>query len=261
MDLSPYRACLIELAQASGEFIRPLFGQTGLAVETKADQSPVTAADRGAEELIRMQLAKKFPQHGIIGEEHGSDRPEAEFVWVLDPIDGTKSFITGVPLWGTLIALLHNGQPVLGCIHQPILGQLMIGDGHTTTLNGRPVHTRQTTQLAASTLLTSDPFNFRNRMGPGTNEFLAQAKLVRTWGDCYGYLLVAAGHADVMIDPIMNPWDIAALVPVLRGAGGVITDWKGNAPYPADSTVACATPELHAAVMAELNVWTVGRDR
>jgi histidinol phosphatase-like enzyme (inositol monophosphatase family) len=252
MDLSPYRDCMIELAKASGDFIRPLFGQTGLPVETKADQTPVTAADRGAEELIRTLLAKKYPAPGIIGEEHGSDRPDAEFVWVLDPIDGTKSFITGVPLWGTLIALLHNGQPVLGCIHQPILSQLMIGDGHSTTLNGRPVHTRQTSKLSDSTFLTSDSINFRNRLGTGTDAFLARPKLVRTWGDCYGYLLVAAGHADIMIDPIMNPWDIAALVPVIRGAGGVITDWTGNAPYPADAIVATATPELHAAVIASI---------
>jgi histidinol phosphatase-like enzyme (inositol monophosphatase family) len=253
MDLTPYHTFLTELATTSGEYIRPYFGQTSLVVELKSDQTPVTAADRGAEELIRGMIGHKFPTHGIIGEELGNENEDAEFVWVLDPIDGTKSFITGVPLWGTLIALLHEGQPVLGCIHQPILSQLMIGDGTTTTLNGRPVHTRATTQMSDSTLLTSDPVNIRNRMGPGTNNFLAQAKLFRTWGDCYGYLLVAAGHAEIMIDPIMNPWDIAALVPVIRGAGGVITDWNGDSAYPAESTVAAATPELHAAVLAGLN--------
>ena len=117
MNLEPYRAFMIELAEKSGDFVRPLFGAPGLAVETKSDQSPVTAADRGAEELMRAMIAKKFPSHGIIGEEFGTERGDAEFVWVLDPIDGTKSFITGVPLWGTLIALLHRGQPVLGAIH------------------------------------------------------------------------------------------------------------------------------------------------
>lgn len=252
MDLSPYRTFMTELAAASGEFICPHFGNPALAVETKADASPVTIADRGAEELLRRLIGKKFPSHGLIGEELGSDRADAEFVWVLDPIDGTKSFITGVPLWGTLIALLHQGQPVLGCIHQPILGQLMLGDGVTTTLNGRTVRTRATTRIEEATLLTSDPLNFRNRMGPGTNEFLVKAKLVRTWGDCYGYLLVASGRADIMIDPIMNPWDIAALVPIIRGAGGVITDWSGGNPYPTESTVAAATPALHAAVLAGL---------
>ncbi len=254
MDLTPYHAFLVELARESGDFIRPLFGQPGLAVETKADQSPVTAADRGAEELLRARIGKKFPTHGIIGEEFGNERADAEFVWVLDPIDGTKSFITGVPLWGTLIALLHRGQPVLGCINQPILGQLMIGDGTTTTLNGRPVRTRACQRLADATLLTSDTLNLAKYHDPAASARLAgQVKLFRTWGDCYGYLLVASGRADICLDPIMNPWDIAALVPVLRGAGGVITNWQGGGAYPAESTVAAATPALHAQVIAALN--------
>jgi myo-inositol-1(or 4)-monophosphatase len=172
---------------------------------------------------------------------------------MLDPIDGTKSFITGVPLWGTLIALLHQGQPVLGCIHQPILGQFMVGDGKVTTLNGRPVRARRTTRIEDATLLTSDPLNpAKYQDGPKFDALIRRARLVRTWGDCYGYLLVAAGHADIMGDPIMNPWDIAALVPVVRGAGGIITDWSGNAPYPAESILAAATPELHAAARATL---------
>lgn len=253
VDLTPYRAFITELAEQSGAFIRPLFGQPGLAVETKGDLSPVTAADRGAEELMRGLIAKKFPAHGIIGEEFGSERADAEFVWVLDPIDGTKSFITGVPLWGTLIALLHRGQPILGVINQPVLGQFMLGDGTSTTLNGRPVRCRATTRIEDSTLLTSDTLNLaRYQNGPACDRLLARAKLVRTWGDCYGYLLVAAGWADVSLDPIMNPWDIAALVPIIRGSGGTISDWQGGAAYPADSTIAAATPTLHAQVVATL---------
>jgi myo-inositol-1(or 4)-monophosphatase len=255
MDFSPYRDFIPELARASGDFIRPLFGRLDLPVEFKSDQSPVTHADRGAEELLRQMIKQKFPAHGIIGEEFGSENPDAEFVWVLDPVDGTKSFVTGVPLWGTLIALLHRGQPVLGCIHQPILQQLMIGDGHVTTLNGAPVRCRPTTRLADATLLTCDWLSPEKYQDAAAFDRLAKsAKLCRTWGDCYGYLLLAAGWADVVVDPIMNPWDIAALVPVIRGAGGVITDWKGGAAYPADSTVAAATPELHAAVLAALKV-------
>ena len=253
MNLDTYRTFMTELADKSGDFVRPLFGAPGLAVETKSDQSPVTAADRGAEELMRGMIAKKFPAHGVIGEEFGSERPEAEFVWVLDPIDGTKSFITGVPLWGTLIALLHHGQPVLGAIHQPVLKQLMIGDGATTTLNGRAVRCRPTTRVEEATVLFSDPLNpAKYQNGPAHEALLQRAKLVRTWGDCYGYLLVASGQADVMLDPIMNPWDIAALVPVIRGAGGVITDWRGSSAYPAESTVAATTPALHAQVIAAL---------
>ena len=255
MDLTPYRAFITELAHRSGDFIRPLYGQPGLAVETKGDASPVTAADRGAEELMRGLIAQRFPSHGIIGEEFGPERADAEFVWVLDPIDGTKSFITGVPLWGTLIALLHRGQPVLGVIHQPVLSQLMIGDPTTTTLNGRAVRCRATARLADATVLTSDTLNLaKYQNGPACDRLLARAKLVRTWGDCYGYLLVASGWADVCLDPIMNPWDIAALVPVIRGAGGVITDWRGGSAYPADSTIAAVTPALHAEVLATLEI-------
>ncbi|MSU47846.1 MAG: histidinol-phosphatase [Opitutus sp.] len=254
MDLSPYRSFMTELARESGDFICPLFRQRGLAVETKADHSPVTLADRGAEELMRARIAKRFPDHGIIGEEFGRERADAEFVWMLDPIDGTKSFISGVPLWGTLIALLHRGQPVLGCIHQPILDQLMLGDGTTTTLNGAPVRCRATKRIEDATLLTSDPLNpGKYQNGAAFDALQKRANLVRLWGDCYGYLLVAGGWADVMLDPIMNPWDIAALVPIVRGAGGVISNWQGGPAFPAESTVACATPELHAQVIAALN--------
>ena len=252
VDLTPYRTFIAELAGKSGDFIRPFFGKPDLAVEIKNDQSPVTQADRGAEELLRSLIGKKFPRHGIIGEELGRENADAEWVWVLDPIDGTKSFITGVPLWGTLIALLHNGQPVLGCIHQPILGQFLLGDGAETTLNGRPVQVRNCARIEDAVVLTSDLFNpAKHQNGAAYTAFIERAKLVRTWGDCYGYLLVAVGWADVMLDPIMNPWDIAALVPVIRGAGGVISDWQGASAYPANSTVA-ANPALHAAVLAAL---------
>lgn len=252
MDLAPYRTFITELAEKSGEFIRPFFGRSDLAVETKADASPVTQADRGAEELLRKLIAKKFPGHGIVGEEFGSEKADAKFVWVLDPIDGTKSFISGVPLWGTLIALMHRGQPVLGVINQPILRQLMIGDGQTTTLNGKATRVRACARVEDATLLTSDPFNPAKYQDREKFEALAaRAKLVRTWGDCYGYLLLASGWADVMLDPIMNPWDIAALVPIVRGAGGTITDWQGLDPVTATSTVA-ASAALHPQILAAL---------
>jgi len=254
MDLSAPRAFMEELAAASAGVIRPLFGSTSLAVETKSDHTPVTAADRGAEELMRAMITRRFPAHGILGEEYGAERADAEWVWVLDPIDGTKSFAAACPLFGTLIALLHRGQPVLGAIHQPILNQLVIGDGTTTTLNGMTVRCRGTRSLAESTFLTTDwhaPAHHQD--GPAFAAVAARARIARTWGDCYGYLLVATGWADVMCDPIMNPWDIAALIPVIRGAGGVITDWQGNTPVDAQSIVASATPELHAEVIAGLN--------
>ncbi|GAB5560623.1 MAG: histidinol-phosphatase [Synoicihabitans sp.] len=254
VDLTLQRELITELASASAEFIAPYFGNPGTDVEFKSDDSPVTAADRGAEEVMRKMIEARFPDHGIIGEEHGTVREDAEFVWVLDPIDGTKSFITGVPLWTTLIGLLHRGEPVLGAINQPTLGQLAIGDGQTTTLNGKPVRCRPTTSLNTATLVTSDHYNLaKYQDGAACDRLIEQTRLYRTWADGYGYLMLAAGFVDISMDPIMNPWDIAAVIPVVRGAGGVITDWTGNTPYPAESTLAAANAELHSAVLAELH--------
>ncbi len=258
MNLDPYRAFMIELAQRSGELIRPYFASPGLAVETKADSSPVTQADRGAEQLMRSMIGRKFPQHGVVGEEFGSENESAEFVWVLDPIDGTKSFAAACPLFGTLIALMREGRPVLGAIHQPILSQLMIGDGSETVLQTgggtpRPVRIRPCGRIEDAVLLTSDPYNpAKYRDGAAFEAVGRRARVVRTWGDCYGYLLLASGWADAMCDPIMNPWDIQAVVPIVRGAGGLVTDWHGNDPVKADSIVA-AGPQLHPWLIAALN--------
>ena len=253
MNLAPYRGFLVELAEKSGDFIRPWFASPDLAVETKSDRTPVTIADRGAEELMRRMIHERFPGHGILGEEFGPENIEAEFVWVLDPIDGTRAFAAATPLFGTLIALLHGGRPVVGAIHQPVLRQLLIGDGDRTTLNERPVRVRATQRIEEATLLCSDVFSpARHQNGEAFAALSRRAKLLRTWGDCYGYLLLATGWADIMCDPIMNPWDVAALIPVIRGAGGVITDWQGRDPVNAVSIVA-ASPLLHAQVIAALN--------
>ena len=253
MNLEVFRDFMFELAEKSGDFIRPYFASPDLAIETKSDQTPVTAADRGAEELMRRLIRDRFPGHGILGEEYGPENTGAEFVWVLDPIDGTRAFAAATPLFGTLIALMHHGQPVLGVIHQPVLRQFVIGDGHRTALNGRPVHVRPAARLEAATLLCSDlftPAEYQN--GVAFAALGRRVKQLRTWGDCYGYLLLATGWADIMCDPIMNPWDIAALIPVIRGAGGVITDWQGRDPVNATSIIA-AVPALHAEVVAALN--------
>jgi histidinol phosphatase-like enzyme (inositol monophosphatase family) len=244
---------MTELAVKSGHFIRPYFGNPALEVELKADQTPVTMADRGAEKLMREMIHAKFPGHGIIGEEFGSENEEAEFVWVLDPVDGTKAFASASPLFGTLIALQHRGQPVLGAINQPVLHQLVIGDGRTTTLNDRPVRVRECARIEDATLLTGDLFSpGEYQDGPAFDGLLRRVKMARTWGDCYGYLLVATGWADAMLDPVMKPWDIQALVPVIRGAGGIVTDWQGRDPVKGDSLVA-AGPAIHAQIIAALN--------
>jgi histidinol phosphatase-like enzyme (inositol monophosphatase family) len=253
MEIPGLRALVHELAEESGALIRRYFRSPALAVDAKDDATPVTDADRGAEELLRKRILARFPDHGIIGEELGSERPDAEWVWVLDPIDGTKSFVSGVPLFGTLIGVLHRGEPVLGAIHQPILRELCIGDGTTTTLNGRPVRVRDTTRLADAVVLASDTTTAaRHQDAAGWERLVSRARWVRTWGDCYGYLLVATGRADVMTDPIMSPWDLLPLVPVIRGAGGVVTDWQGNDPVRATSTVA-ANSVLHPQVIECLN--------
>ena len=253
MEGSVLEAFVRELAEASGELIRRYFRAPGLTVDVKDDQTPVTDADRGAEDLMRQRILARFPDHGILAEEHGSERLDAEYVWVLDPIDGTKSFVSGVPLFGTLIGVLHRGQPILGAIHQPILRELCIGDGRTTTLNGRPVHVRPTARLSDAVLLASDTTTAaRHQDGAAWDRLVSKARWLRTWGDCYGYLLVATGQADVMTDPVMSPWDLLPLIPVIRGAGGIITDWQGNDPVHATSIVA-ANPVLHPEVIACLN--------
>ncbi len=242
-----------KLAAESAEVIKPYFAASDLEVELKADETPVTAADRGAEEVMRHLIRKEFPDHGIIGEEFGNENEAAEFVWVLDPIDGTKSFTSGCPLFGTLICLLREGQPVLGAINQPILEQLCIGDNNQTTLNGHQVRVPETDTLSDAILLTTDILNvgkYQNQAG--FENLLQGAKLFRTWGDCYGYLLLASGGADIMLDPIMNPWDILPVIPVVRGAGGVITAWDGSDVVQADSCVA-ATQNLHPHVLEILN--------
>jgi len=246
-DLTVYRAFIAELVAASGPLAQKYFWDPALAVEQKSDLTPVTAADRGAEAAMRQLINARFPQHGILAEEYGPERADAEWTWVLDPIDGTKSFVHGVPLFGTLIGLLHEGQPVLGAIHQPILNLLCVGDGAATTLNGAPVRMRDTRTLAEATVLTTsvgmDIPQLNN--SAARQRLLHAAGLVRTWGDCFGYLLVATGRADIMGDNVAHQaWDVLPLVPIIRGAGGVITDWQGGEVGAGKSCLA-ASPRLH----------------
>ena len=253
MPKSEFTNFIKALSQRSAEIIRPWYFNPDLQIDTKSDDSPVTIADRRAEELMREMIGKAYPHHGIIGEEFGSQNEDAEFVWVLDPIDGTKSFAAGCPLFGTLICLLKEGQPMLGAIHLPVLSQLCIGDGQQTTLNNQPVKMRQTAKLSEAILLTTDLLNIeKNQTYDDFDRLMRRTKLMRTWGDCYGYVLLASGWADIMLDPIMNPWDLLALIPVIRGAGGKITDWQGNDAANGNSIVA-ANAFLHAKVVKILN--------
>ncbi len=219
------------LADAAGAAIRPYFrGSFGL--ESKADASPVTLADRAAEEVMRKLLSVEVPRDGIIGEEFGSERADASRVWVLDPIDGTTSFVAGRPIFGTLIALLQDGWPVLGIIDQPIAGERWVGAiGRPTTFNGKPAVTRRCRELDDAVLGTTSPHLFSAHEA---DHFLSLASKVARrriiyGGDCYNYGLVASGHVDLVVEAGLKLHDFAALVPVIEGAGGMMCDWVGNA--------------------------------
>jgi inositol-phosphate phosphatase/L-galactose 1-phosphate phosphatase/histidinol-phosphatase len=217
-----------DLADAAGAAIRPYFRRT-LAVDDKPDRSPVTAADRAAEAAMRRLIAARFPDHGIIGEEFGAERDAAEFVWVLDPIDGTKSFISGVPLFGTLIALAERGRPILGIIDQPIQRERWIGAvGRPTTFNGMPAHCRECPALTAATVFATSPDMFTGEDAAAFARLADAAKLVRFGADCYAYGLVALGLVDLVVEASLKPYDFSALAPIVAGAGGIATDWQGG---------------------------------
>ncbi|CAM3392709.1 histidinol-phosphatase [Rhodothermus bifroesti] len=243
------------LADIAAETLRPYWGQQ-LAVELKEDASPVTEADRAVERALRAQITQAYPAHGLWGEEYGPERPDAEWVWVLDPIDGTKSFIAGVPLFTTLIGLLHEGRPVQGAIIQPVLGQFLYGDGTGAWFNNKPVRVRQCMRLEEAVLLTTDENHIEQHYGSAAfTQLRRRVRLFRTWGDAYGYLLVATGRADIMLDAEMHPWDVLPLIPVVTGAGGMITSWYGGDAPQGPGCVAAA-PTLHAEVLGILRAAT-----
>jgi histidinol phosphatase-like enzyme (inositol monophosphatase family) len=233
VDASPYRefeALAHRLADRAGEIQRRYF-RTPVSVETKPDDSPVTVADREAEAAMRDLIAAACPGHGILGEEHGRERLEAEFVWVLDPIDGTKSFITGRPLFGTLIALAHRGRPVLGLIDQTILQERWVGvAGESSAWNGRPIGVRACPRLEDAVLFATSPAMFRGREEKEAFARLQErVRLPMFGGDCYAYGLLAMGFADLVVEAGLAAYDFMALVPVVEGAGGLLTDWRGRA--------------------------------
>ena len=220
-------------------------------VEIKPDGTPVTVADKEAERLMRAAIKQTYPDHGILGEEFGADNVGAEYCWVLDPIDGTKSFLSRVPLYVTLSGLQYQGKPVLGLIDQPILKERIIGDNRNAWLNGKTVRVAEVA-LSEAVVVSTDLDNIRRlHKDVRWNRLADSVAHVRTWGDGYGHLLVASGRAHVMADPIMNPWDLIPVLPILRGAGAVVTDWRGGNPLNTGNVIAAA-PKLHAAVMQAL---------
>ena len=245
-------ATVHELADASAAIALEHF-RTGVIVDDKSDESPVTVADRDAEAAMRNLIATRFPTHGIIGEEHGSENENAEWVWTLDPIDGTVSFINGVPLFGTLIALLHNGNPWLGCINHPALRERWVGGaGEPTRLNGNPVRTRACPALSAATLYSTGPEYFDAETQPAFDRLAGAVRRRRFGGtDCYAYAMVAAGWTDMVCEKVSKLHDFAPLAPVIAGAGGIVTDWRGQALHKESKgdVIAVGDARLHAAAI------------
>lgn len=251
-DIKEFKLFAKHLAEISGKIIRNYF-RTQIKIDSKADDSPVTIADKKAEEIMREEIMKQFPDHGILGEEFGEHNSSSSYKWILDPIDGTKSFICGTVTFGTLIALVKDGEPILGVINQPILKEFLFGDNNSAELNDQKVKVRQCENFSDAVLLTTDYLDVKKyQNGNKFDELTGKVKLYRNWGDCFGYYLLATGFADIMVDPIMNIWDSMALIPVIKGAGGIITDYQGKDPVKGNSIIA-ASPEIHNKVIQILN--------
>jgi histidinol-phosphatase len=214
--------------------------QTGIAAQAKPDDSPVTAADRDAERLARRLIADRFPADAVLGEEDGETGAGADRRWILDPIDGTRTFVRGVPLFGVLIALETEGDAVLGVMHFPALAETVYAArGLGCWWNGRRAAVSDTARLDDALVLATDVEHIeRTGRGAAWDHLRARAGLCRTWGDCYGYALVATGRAEVMLDPVLSLWDAAALAPIIGEAGGMFTDWDGRASHDVASGVA-----------------------
>lgn len=228
-DLAEYLRFAVDLSQQAGRIAMAHY-QRGTRVELKADRSPVTAADRGAEQLIRNQIANRYPSHGVAGEEFGDDGRRGTHRWIVDPIDGTRSFVRGVPLFGVLIALEIDGAVAVGVCHLPALDETVAAArGMGCTWNGRAARVSHTQSLADAIVVYSDARLIAARLGPLWKDLQERTGLQRGWGDCYGHCLVATGRADIMLDPVMNLWDCAAFLPILEESGGRFTDWRGVA--------------------------------
>jgi histidinol phosphatase-like enzyme (inositol monophosphatase family) len=249
---------LFALAQAAADETLPRFRQSG-AIENKlqAGFDPVTEADKAAEHAIRALIEREFPDHGILGEEHGALGLDRDYVWVIDPIDGTRAFISGLPVWGTLIGLTHKGKAVAGVMSQPFTQELFYaldGTANLSRLNAsHQLQTRQVKSLAGATMFTTTPHLFKGEAKQRFETLEDKVKLSRYGCDCYAYAMVAAGHADLVVEPGLKPYDIVALIPIIENAGGVVTCWDGSPAEKGGNIIAAATPQLHRAAMKIMN--------
>ncbi|MER5172365.1 inositol monophosphatase family protein [Thioclava sp. GXIMD2076] len=254
MTSSPELSFAASVADAVREQALHYF-RSDLKVDDKADSSPVTVADREIEAFMRQEIAKRFPEDGIFGEEQAATQLDARDIWVVDPIDGTKSFVSGHPLFGNLIARLRDGAPYLGQIDMPALGDRWQGQkGQPSTFNGQVCKTSGCTDLAEARAYTTDPELFFGETRPVYEALREAVHLLRFGGDCYNYGLLASGYCDMVLEIGLQPYDYLPTVQIIEGAGGVITDWSG-APLGLTSkgdVLASATPELHAAMLARI---------
>jgi myo-inositol-1(or 4)-monophosphatase len=257
VDLERLRSFADQLASAACDSIMPHF-RAGIAVEDKGAKTydPVTIADRAAEAAMRQLINAEYPDHGIVGEEFGPERQGADLVWVLDPIDGTRSFISGLPLWGVLIGLLHKGLPILGMMAQPFTGERFAGDGRRAWYVGpggeRRLVTRACADLADAVLLTTTPVLFRDRERDAYLKVESAVRLARYGTDCYGYCMVAMGNADIVVETGLQPYDIVALIPIIEGAGGRVTDWTGGSAAGGGQILATGDARVHATALGLL---------
>ncbi len=248
---------LERLADASAKAIMPHFRQ-GFAVDNKRNEGfdPVTIADRNGETVMRELINTAYPDHGILGEEHGAENLDAENVWVLDPIDGTRAFITGLPTWGTLIGLRTLGTPSLGMMVQPYVGERFAGDREHAWYQGplgkKSLKTRPCNRLADATIFTTTPAIFTASERHVYDRIEASVQLARYGTDCYAYCMVAAGQGDAVIETGLQAYDIVALVPIIEGAGGVVTTWTGGSPSEGGQILATGDPRLHDILLKEL---------
>lgn len=261
LDRDALLAFAHQLADRSGELLLKYF-RTPLAVENKAGQAafdPVTIADQAAEQMMREMVAETWPGHGIVGEEFESVGEEAPIRWVFDPIDGTRAFIIGSPLWGTLVGVLDGGKPILGLMNQPFTGERFWSDGEKSYFrrdNGKPhrLSARRGCDLQSASLVTTDPALFGCKRDMAAFNRLSQSVcLTRYGGDCYNYCMLAAGHVDLVVETDLKPHDIVALIPIIEGAGGVITTWQGGSPVEGGAILAAGCPHLHAQAREILN--------
>jgi histidinol phosphatase-like enzyme (inositol monophosphatase family) len=253
-DLEEFASFAEQLADTSRAQLRATIGQP-VEADPKGDGSPVTAVDRAVEAQLREMIAARYPDHGIIGEEHGATAPDREWVWALDPIDGTLPFLAGIPVFGTLIALLRDGVPLIGVIDMPATEQRWLGcRGRPSTLNGAPVRTRTCAALSTALVSTSNPDFYSPADRPALDRLNAATRWTVYGGSCMAYAQLAAGRIDLGMDVAFDPYDYLALVPVIEGAGGRITDWRGE-PLTLDSgdrILAAGDPARHAEALAIL---------